>query len=55
MKEFKKIPLFDVFCEYCVNKDTPETEDPCNDCLQSEAKEDSHKPMFYKRNDDNVK
>lgn len=36
------------YCESCKYKNTREEEDPCNDCLNSPAREDgSRKPMRY--------
>ena len=52
-----KIVRFDVFCNggeldgkvwpACVNKNTPETEKPCNRCLNVKANENSRKPVNY--------
>lgn len=38
---------FNEFCSKCVNRDTPDTEEPCNECLTFPAREDSHKPVMY--------
>lgn len=38
---------FEQYCKTCTNKDTKETEDPCNECLTECARQDSHKPIRY--------
>lgn len=38
---------FDVYCKTCEHKDDPETEDPCSECLETGARENSHKPINY--------
>lgn len=42
---------YDIYCPSCVNKDLPEVEDPCNECLTNPCNEDSHKPVRYKEKD----
>jgi hypothetical protein len=39
---------FDQYCPTCENKDKPEGDDPCNECLDTPANVDSHKPINYK-------
>ena len=41
---------FDIYCDSCEHKDIPGFEDPCNDCLYTTEVEDSHKPVFHKKN-----
>ncbi|MBP5597726.1 MAG: hypothetical protein J6Y02_20310 [Pseudobutyrivibrio sp.] len=48
LKEVK----FAIYCPLCVYTDTPETEDPCNECLATPAREDSHRPEKYKPKDE---
>lgn len=43
---FKEV-YFDKYCEKCVNKDTPENEDPCDECLGEPVNEYSHKPVRF--------
>lgn len=44
----KKEVYFDQYCSKCVNKDRPESANPCWDCLEEPAREDSHKPLYFK-------
>lgn len=39
---------FDIWCEKCEFKDLPETEDPCDHCLEDAWNEDSTKPTLFK-------
>lgn len=39
---------YEVYCNRCVNKNTPEWEDPCDDCLSCPVNEGSVKPINYK-------
>lgn len=43
-----KIVDFEKYCKTCKFETSKETEDPCDDCLYIPAREDSHKPEFYK-------
>lgn len=38
---------FHLYCSNCKHSDKKEYEDPCNECLNSECREDSHKPLMY--------
>lgn len=38
---------FDLYCETCEHKDEPETVDPCNECLETPAREFTNKPINY--------
>lgn len=40
---------FDIYCDSCKHHDTPGFEDPCNDCLNETSVEDSHVPMYHKK------
>ena len=35
------------YCEICKHKDVKETEDPCNECLESPMNLYSHKPVKW--------
>lgn len=48
MEQRTKLVNFDEYCPKCKNKDTNETEDPCNECLTYPANLDSHKPVNFK-------
>lgn len=43
-----KLVRFDIYCKSCVNKETPEYEDPCNQCLIYGGRANSEKPEYYK-------
>ena len=43
---------FNIFCRNCEYKETPEVEDPCNECLANPVNEDSRKPVNYKKKED---
>lgn len=52
MAELKdKEVLFNEYCCRCINKDIPETDDPCDECLQNPKNEYSHKPVNFKERD----
>lgn len=38
---------FSKYCKTCKHKDTLETEDPCNECLENPKNLYSHKPVKY--------
>lgn len=38
---------FNEYCNKCIHKDTIETEDPCNECLNQGHNEYSHKPINF--------
>ena len=35
------------YCKTCQHKDVPETEEPCNECLEKPTNEHSVKPVMY--------
>ena len=39
--------FFVKYCEICKHKDVPETEDPCNECLEHPSNKGSHKPVNW--------
>lgn len=43
---------YDVYCEKCKYADTPEVEDPCDECLCYPGQEDSRQPLMYKEKDE---
>lgn len=42
-----KIVRFDEYCPTCKNKDVNETDEPCNACLEVEAREGTRVPEKY--------
>ncbi len=38
---------FQKYCNLCKNKDVKETEDPCNECLEYGARENTTKPIHF--------
>jgi hypothetical protein len=42
-----KLVQFQEYCTKCKNKKTPETEDPCNECLTYPARENTRKPLKF--------
>ena len=38
---------FEKYCGRCVNRDKAENQEPCDDCLEVSAKEDSRKPVHF--------
>ena len=43
---FKEV-YFDNFCAKCKHKELDEKLDPCNECLEYGAREDTHTPLHY--------
>ena len=48
MEYVNKEVYFNEYCHKCKFKGTPETEDPCNECLTEPVNEYSHKPVRFK-------
>ena len=46
--DYKEV-FFDVYCPTCKHRDKPESEDPCDECLDNPANVDSHKPVNWKK------
>lgn len=42
---------FAKYCKRCRYFDTQEYEEPCNECLENPAMQDSHKPMNFEEKD----
>lgn len=47
MEENMKEVRFDRYCKLCQHKDLPEQMEPCNECLETGAREGSVKPINY--------
>ena len=47
MDYINKEVLFDKYCDICKYKLLPETDHPCDECLESSANEHSHKPVKW--------
>lgn len=47
MDESYKEVYFDQYCQTCKHCDTPESEEPCNECLYEPVNLYSHKPVKY--------
>lgn len=43
-----KIVFFHKYCHRCEFKNTSMEEDPCDHCLEQPARQNSHKPAFFK-------
>ena len=48
MDSIYKEVYFDQYCKTCEHKDSPESEDPCYECLDEPVTYESHKPVKYK-------
>lgn len=46
---------FDQYCNKCVNEHTDESDDPCYDCLATPARENSHRPINFKENEEKTR
>lgn len=44
-----KFVEFDKWCDSCKYKKTPESEEPCCDCLDEPVNQHSHKPVYWKK------
>ena len=47
MENNQKEAWFWMYCKHCKYSKTPESEDPCDECLVEGANENSHKPINY--------
>lgn len=47
MSETKEV-YFDQYCKTCKYFETPEMDDPCNECLANPSNMHSHKPTNWK-------
>lgn len=48
MEIIDKEVYFDQYCKTCEYEKTPDSEDPCDECLTYPSNAYSHKPMFWK-------
>ena len=48
MEDNYKEVYFDQYCKTCKHENLPETDDPCNECLQETVNVYSHKPVKWK-------
>jgi hypothetical protein len=46
---------FNQYCKTCEHENVPETEDPCNECLDNPANLYSHRPVKYKQKEQKKK
>ncbi len=47
-KNVKHIVRYDRWCEQCKHKDTPENNEPCEDCLNNPINE-TEKPLRFEK------
>lgn len=50
--EHQKIVVFDDFCQKCKHWKTEETENPCDECLESPLNWASNRPVLFEDNGD---
>lgn len=48
MELINKEVYFHYYCPKCVFADVPESEDPCDRCLEYPSNQHSHKPIEYR-------
>ena len=48
MEDSYKEVYFDQYCKTCKHENLPETDDPCDECLQETVNVYSHKPVKWK-------
>ena len=51
MELIDKEVRFDLWCNKCKWHHLPETEDPCDICLENPSNEWSHKPVYFEEKD----
>lgn len=39
------------YCKSCINRNKTEEEDPCFDCLNEFSNTDTHRPVYYKKDE----
>ncbi len=49
VSNYKEV-YFDTYCSKCKHLKKPETEEPCNECLNNPVNEWSHKPVRFEEN-----
>lgn len=50
-----KIVRFDEYCSTCKHYNVDETEEPCNTCLETKAREGTRAPEKYEANEKRAK
>lgn len=50
----QKIVHFDEWCHKCVHFNVEDWDDPCSECLDNPANEDSHRPIYFKEDKSKV-
>ena len=40
---------FHEYCKTCVNKDTPDTKAPCDECMSEPLNWNTHRPVKYEK------
>lgn len=50
-RSHQKIVKF-IFCNWCVNKNTDEINEPCAECLENPVNWDSVRPIHFEPNND---
>ena len=45
--EMKEV-YFNEYCNKCMYKDIREEDEPCSECVETSAREESHKPILFK-------
>ena len=51
----QKIVHYEEYCHKCKFFNFVDWDDPCSECLNNPGNEDSHKPLYFKPNSDEVK
>lgn len=52
MEQIEKEVYFNKYCESCKHFKIPDTDDPCNDCLDNPSNTYSHKPVNWEEKED---
>ena len=47
MENQMKFVEFNIYCPRCKHKDLDEHQDPCNECLEVGARENTHVPEYW--------
>lgn len=47
MEEKLKEVLYGDYCRNCKYEEAPESDDPCDECLENPGREFSHKPLKF--------
>ncbi len=49
MESNDKEVYFGLYCKTCKNEALPESEEPCNSCLEEPVNTDSHRPVNWEK------